>query len=73
MDYSISTGKCSDCEQHKPLDSMLRKEYKGVYHCIDCFVSNYDNLKEGYEQFIKTENKDEKIRISKKILGWLFG
>jgi len=72
---SLNDGKCSTCEESRPLDMMLRVDYKkGLYECIDCKVdkeevrlSVYDNLQ---KRTVDLTINRGKLR---KLIGWVFG
>ena len=76
---SCNEGKCDTCHDIKPLDTMVRKEYKkGLYECIDCKVDKENSrlLELGY---IKGRNNNQTSVFAvednklKKILSWCFG
>ncbi len=75
------SGKCFTCQDIKPLDAMLKKDYHHEYECIDCKVDN-ENIKyrnfENYAVHKKTiENvlNDVDVPVSKlrALIKWCFG
>lgn len=82
---SSNDGKCSECDEKKPLDSMVlkyaREHPKNVYECIDCKI-DFENFKEkDFEEY--KEHKETLIQVlddeyvtnskMKNLIKWCFG
>lgn len=63
-------GKCSDCNENKPLDEMIEKDKDtGIYHCNDCHTDIEWDFYKNYFTFdtINAENKMHRL------MKWCFG
>lgn len=72
---SLHDGKCATCSEQKPLDAMVRKNYKkGVYECIDCKV-DLEGMR--LSMYNKQTKQNMEFNIPKKkldiLLEWVFG
>jgi len=70
-------GKCDTCQEVKMLDTMVRKQRKGLYECIDCKVDSEPlllysdpNIK-GQVNVIETF--DRPPSFFEKLKAWVFG
>ena len=67
-------GKCNNCQDNKPLDSMVREQYKkGTYECIDCFSEKIDVLKYDVYTTWKIDHRVVSRTRIKKLIAWCFG
>ena len=73
---ATNKGKCDTCNDHKMLDTMVRKGKKGLYECIDCKVNSERETIDDYLVLMKSQD-DEEIHINagklKKIIRWVVG
>ena len=74
---SCNDGKCDTCHDNKPLDMMVRKNYKkGLYECIDCKVDNEPAKMIDYSKIMKlsdNQNVNIKAKNLKRLIKWAFG
>lgn len=59
---------CIECGNKNTLDSMIRHEVKGVYHCIDCEVEHTNK-----EYMFNTTKNPVRTKKLTKMLQWCFG
>jgi len=70
-------GKCATCEDHKYLDTMVRKDgKKGLYECIDCKTEKEASLTDYYKEILKLNDYDDVIIKAgklKNLIKWVLG
>jgi hypothetical protein len=71
FDKSFNKGKCSNCEELKSLDSMIKDnvhDHNSHYHCVDCETESYI-----IQQLNSFTNDKKDVHRMRKIFKWLIG
>jgi len=62
-----------NCKDHKnTLDSMIRRDKKGSYHCVDCETDEY-NLQNLFTPSIDHKSLSISPTKATRLMGWLLG